>query len=121
GQRQHRRWRRREEGQGQPHPPGQQAEDQGQGLQGRGRRQPDDHFPEDRHLGRTDRGAEPGPGSAGAATGTEDQAALTARAWSAVALLVFAIWGSTGGVANSAEVLQRGPTLDAKAWIVIDE
>jgi D-alanyl-D-alanine carboxypeptidase (penicillin-binding protein 5/6) len=35
-------------------------------------------------------------------------------------LLVFAIWGSTGGLANSAEVLQRGPTLDAKAWIVID-
>jgi D-alanyl-D-alanine carboxypeptidase (penicillin-binding protein 5/6) len=43
---------------------------------------------------------------------------LTRRSWPAAALLILALWGV--GSANAATAPDRGPKLDAKAWIVID-
>jgi len=45
---------------------------------------------------------------------------LTRRAWPAVALLILALWGAQAAFAEGATAPDRGPKLDAKAWILID-
>lgn len=45
---------------------------------------------------------------------------MTRRARPALALLVLALWGPASGSATAADAPERGPKLDAKAWIVID-
>jgi len=45
---------------------------------------------------------------------------LNRPSWPAIAVLILAIWGTAGGFATAADAPDRGPKLDAKAWIVID-
>lgn len=45
---------------------------------------------------------------------------MTPRSWPAVALLVLALWSGAASSAEGATAPDRGPELDAKAWIVID-
>lgn len=45
---------------------------------------------------------------------------MTLRAWPAVALLALTLWGGPTGNAQGAAAPDRGPDLDARAWIVID-
>ncbi|HMU28385.1 MAG TPA: hypothetical protein PKA65_13370, partial [Solirubrobacterales bacterium] len=45
---------------------------------------------------------------------------MSRRNWLAAAILSLTLWLVGGGIANAARVPERGPKLDAKAWIVID-
>ena len=45
---------------------------------------------------------------------------MTRRAWSAIALLVLLLWGAGPGTSHAATAPDKGPKLNAKAWIVID-
>lgn len=45
---------------------------------------------------------------------------MNGRTWFATFCLLFVLWGGGNGAASAAQAPERGPQLDAKAWIVID-
>ena len=45
---------------------------------------------------------------------------MTRRGWPATLFLILILWGSGAGSATAANAPERGPKLDAKAWIVVD-
>ena len=42
------------------------------------------------------------------------------RGWPATIFLILILWGSGAGSATAAKAPEKGPKLDAKAWIVVD-